>query len=91
MNNHYGKFDYKGTESVGVANYTKIIQCWHPIGGVDAVISKFSTPKTIILSTVHKHDKMGGTHLQCVNNHYGTFEYKGMKKIVRQKNTIFFF
>ena len=25
--------------------------------------------------------KMKGAHLQCVNNHYAKFEYKGMKTI----------
>ena len=28
------------------------------------------------LSNVHKK---GGAHLQCANNHYEKFEYKGMK------------
>ena len=87
MKNHYGKFEYKGTKSVRVANYTKITQCKHPKGGVDAVMSKVSTPKTIILSIVRK---MGAAHFQCVNNHYRKFEYKGIKKIFRQKDTIFF-
>ena len=30
------------------------------------------------LSYVHK---VGGAHLQCVNNHYAKFEYKGMKTV----------
>ena len=30
------------------------------------------------LSNVHK---IGGSHLQCVNNHYVKFEYKGMKTV----------
>ena len=30
------------------------------------------------LSNVHK---IGGAHLQCVNNHYAKFEYKGMKTL----------
>ena len=25
--------------------------------------------------------KIEGTHLQCVNNHYAKFEYKGMKSV----------
>ena len=24
---------------------------------------------------------MGGAHLQCMNNHYAKFEYKGMKTV----------
>ena len=30
------------------------------------------------LSNVHK---IGGAHLQCVNNYYAKFEYKGMKTV----------
>ena len=30
------------------------------------------------LSNVHKK---GGAHLQCVNNHYAKFEYKGMNTV----------
>ena len=30
------------------------------------------------LSNVHK---IGGAHLQCVNNHSAKFEYKGMKTL----------
>ena len=25
---------------------------------------------------------VAGAHLQCVNNHYGKFEYKGMKSVL---------
>ena len=39
-------------------------------------MSKFNTQKNIILSNVHKTE---GAHLQCVNNHYAKFEYKGME------------
>ena len=30
------------------------------------------------LLNVHK---LGGAHLQCVNNHYAKFEYKGMNTV----------
>ena len=30
---------------------------------------------------------MGGAHLQCVNNHYATFEYEGMKTVGVQDYT----
>ena len=73
----------------------QITQCKHPKGGVDIIIlSKFNTPKNIIikvqkygdafsesssiLSNVHKRE---GAYLQCVNNHYAEFEYKVMKTI----------
>ena len=42
-------------------------------------MSKFNTRKNEkAVSNVHK---MVGAHLQCVNNHYAKFEYKGMKTI----------
>ena len=37
-----------------------------------------------ILSNVHKR---GVAHLQCVNNHYSKFEYKGMKTVRVTDNT----
>ena len=43
------------------------------------MMSKFNAPKIIfLLPNVHK---IGGAHLQCVNNHYATFEYKTNKTI----------
>ena len=43
-------------------------------------MSKFKTPKNEKKSlNVHK---IGGAHLQCVNNHYAKFEYiKGMNTV----------
>ena len=40
-------------------------------------MSKFKTRKKYS-SNVHK---IGGAHLQCVNNHYAKFEYKEMKTV----------
>ena len=44
--------------------------------------------KKCLSSTPVKNEKifikcaqMGGAHLQCVNNHYAKFEYKGMKTV----------
>ena len=49
---------------------------------VDIIMFKFNNPKIIIynkiLSNVHRK---GGAHLQCVNNHYAKFKYKGMKTV----------
>ena len=44
-------------------------------------MSKFNNRKKCenIYQNVHK---IGGAHLQCVNNHYAKFEYKGMKTIL---------
>ena len=32
--------------------------------------------------------KIGGTHLQCVNNHYAMFEYKGMKTVTQSRHPL---
>ena len=48
VNNHYAKFEYKGTKTVGVTDYTQITQCKHSKGGVDVIMSKFNTQKNKI-------------------------------------------
>ena len=71
VNNHYAKFEYKGMKSVWDRLHThyviQALQRW-----CDVIMSKFKN----ILSNVHK---IQGAHVQCVNNHNGKFEYKGMK------------
>ena len=53
---------------MGDTDYTQIAQCKHPKGGVKVIMAKFNTPKKYkIVSNVHK---IGGVHLQCVNNQY---------------------
>ena len=55
-------------KNVGDTDYTQIAQCKHPKGGVKVIMAKFNTPKKYkIVSNVHK---IGGVHLQCVNNQY---------------------
>ena len=41
-------------------------------------VFKFKTPQNDFLWNVQK---IGGAHIQWVNNHYAKFEYKGMKKL----------
>ena len=76
MNNHCTKFEHKGMETVGVTDYTNQTPPMH--FGLKKCLS--STPVKMLkyLSTVHK---IGSAHLQCMNNHYAKFEYKGMKTI----------
>ena len=60
-------------KTVGVTDYTNQTPPKH--FGWKKCLS--STPvKNEKISNVHK---MGGAHLQCINNYYGKFEYKGMK------------
>ena len=66
-------FTNKGMKTVGVTDCTNQTPPKH-FG------SKFNTPQKMrfFLSNVHK---IGGEHLQCVNNHYAKFEYKGLKTV----------
>ena len=43
-------------------------------------MSKFKTPKNEKKKSCNVY-KIGGVHLQCMNNHYAKFEYKGMKTV----------
>ena len=74
--NHYAKIEYKGMKTVGVTYYTNQAPPTH--FGWKKCLS--STPVKIIkyLSNVHK---IGGAHLQCMNNHKAKFDYKEMKTV----------
>ena len=48
QNNHCAKLEYKGMKTVVVTDYTHITQCKQSKGNVDAIMSKFNTPKKII-------------------------------------------
>ena len=37
--------------------------------------------KTLKMKKNHEMYKIGGAHLQCMNNHYAKFDYKGMKTV----------
>ena len=46
---------------------------------MDGKTSKFNTrQKMEIIMNVHK---IVGAHLQCMNNHYANFEYKGLNTV----------
>ena len=68
---HHAKFSYKG-----VTDYTNYKP--KPFGSKNN--SKFNTRQKLRkkLSNV---PKIRDAHLQCVNNHYAKFEYKGMKSV----------
>ena len=75
MNKYYAKFKYKGTELFEL----QITQTGHPLRISDGKMSKFNNhTNEKIVSNVHK---IGDAHLQCLNNHYAKFEYKGMKTL----------
>ena len=76
MNNHYAKFEYKGMKTVGVTDYTNLTPPMH--FGRKKCLSSTPVKMRKFLSNVHK---IGGSHHQCVNNHYAKFEYKGRKTI----------
>ena len=78
VNNHYAKFENKEMKTVGVTDYTNWAPSKHFYGGK----TKFKTPKmnkkqdqTLLWTCV------ASEFLQCVNNHYAKFEYKGMKYV----------
>ena len=76
VNNHCVKFEYKGMNTVGVTDYTSYAPPKH--GGWKKCLS--STPVKNEKKIMKRH-KIGGAHLQCVNNHCAKFEYKGMNTI----------
>ena len=45
----------------------------------DREMSKFNTNQK--LEKMKQLQKIDGEHLQCVNNHYAKFEYKGMNTV----------
>ena len=72
MNNHYEKFENKGMKSY------RLHKPDTPYAFGMEKMSKFNTRKKYYLSNVLR---IGGAHLQCVNNHYAKFEYKGIKTV----------
>ena len=72
---HNAKFEHKGMKTAGDADFTNQTPTKHirmeKCLGLTALKNKKK-----YLSNVHK---IGGTHLQCMNNNYARFEYKGEK------------
>ena len=60
--------------TVGVTDYTNQTPSQH----FTEKMSKFKTTKNEKKNEMYK---IGGEHLQCMNNHYAKFEYKGMKTV----------
>ena len=74
MRNHLPlKFENEGMKTAGVTDYTNQTHPKH-FGWI-----KYRSPTDLkirkYLPIVHK---LGSAHLQCMNNHYAKFEYKGM-------------
>ena len=76
QSNHHAKFSYKGTKAVGVTDYTN----YTPKAIRSEKNSKFNTRQKLREYFLNEH-KIRDAHLQCVNNHYAKFEYKGMKSV----------
>ena len=76
MKNHYAKFEYKRMKTAGV------IYCINqtPLRISDRKKFYVQHPSKMrkYLSNVHK---IGGAHLQCVNNHYAKIENKEIKTV----------
>ena len=64
-------------KTVGVTDYTNQTPPKH---FERKKMSRFKTPKNEKKYSWNVH-KIEGAHLQCVNNHYAKFEYKGMKTV----------
>ena len=75
MNNYYTKFKYYGMQIVGVTEYTKQTPSKH----FTEKNSKLKTPK--MKKNSWNVYKIGGAHVQCVNNHYAKFEKKEIKTV----------
>ena len=69
MNNHYGKFEYKGMKTVGVTDYTNQTPPTH--FGWKKGLSPTPIQMRKKSSNVHK---IGGAHFQYVNSYYAKFE-----------------
>ena len=74
MNNHYAKNEYKGMKNVGVTDYANQTPSTH----FEWKKCLSSTPAKYVKIFI-KCAQIGGAHVQCMNNHYAKFEYKGMK------------
>ena len=64
-------------QTFGVKDYTNQTPTKLFIGKKKA---KFKTPQNKIKKSWNVY-KIGGAQLQCMNNHYAKFEYKGMKTV----------
>ena len=67
-------------KTFGVTDYTNLVplKCCGQKDG-KKFLSSTSIKNKKKMKQFHK---IGGAHLQCVNNHYAKFEYKGMNTVV---------
>ena len=69
-------------KTFGVTDYTNLAP--HKMLRTDVQMGKkclSSTPIKKKKKTMKQSHKIEGAHLQCVNNHYAKFEYKGMNTV----------
>ena len=80
VNNYYAKFEYKGMNTLEVTDYTNLapLKCCRRTEGRENCLS--STPIKNEKKIKQPH-KIVNAYLQCVNNHYAKFEYKGMNTV----------
>ena len=76
MNDKNAKFEYEGLKTAGVTDYTNQTPPKH--FRRKNCLRLNSSQKLENISNMHE---IGGAHLQCMNNHYTKFEYKGMKTV----------
>ena len=73
---HHAKFHIKERKLLEL----QITQTIHPKPFGVKKNSKFNTRQKLRKYFSNEH-KIRDAHLQCVNNHYAKFEYKGMKSV----------
>ena len=76
VNNKNAKFESEGLKTAVVTDYTNQKPLQHFRRKKLAKVKQLSKIRNI--SNMHE---IGGAHLQCMNNHYSKFEYKGMKTV----------
>ena len=81
VNNHKAKFELKGMKTFRVTDYTNLapLKCYGWTDRWEKCLG--STPIKNEKKTMKQSLKIVGAHLQCVNNHYAKFEYKGMNTV----------
>ena len=81
MNNQYSKFENKGMKPVGVTDYTNLLSILNRKKRQRSRSPPPPPQKKKEKKYSRNGHKIGGSHFQCVNNHFAKFEYKGMKTV----------
>ena len=79
VNNHNAKFESKGMKTAGVTDYTNQTPSKH--FELKKCLSSRRPELIKIFLKCAQNIECTKSHLQCVNNHYAKFEYKGMKTV----------